>query len=516
LPFENFLDARKIEGGTRLEADVCVAGAGAAGITLARRLAAAGYRVCLLEAGGLSIDPKVNALSRVENAGRPYEADTLRLRYFGGTTNHWGGHCTPVQPAVLDGRPWMKGADWPYPFEELEPYYSEAHDVLGIGAYNYDAAAQAQEIGAPLMGFDSGAVESTVSRYNPVRFGQTFGEELNASPNIVCVLYAELSRIDLAEAASDAVTQVEVSSVAGNAFTVAARFYVLACGGIENPRILLNANHQRPAGLGNHSDQVGLYFMEHIWFESGYILPAGGLAQWRHYLREVDHESYRLRFHIALPEEQVRRLEIPNFRAELTAKSAAFWESWSLRNRGLRVQHVASLLSRPFDLGTALKCRDDAPPDVMVLGNYVEQCPNAESRVTLSETKDALGRQQPRLAWKLSKADRDGIVAAHKLISQEVGRASVGRMRVMIRDDEDLELDGATGGAHHMGTTRMSVDPARGVVDPTGRVHNLQNLYVAGSSIFPSCGYANPTLTIVATTLKLADHLESRLGAEKV
>jgi choline dehydrogenase-like flavoprotein len=139
-----------------------------------------------------------------------------------------------------------------------------------------------------------------------------------------------------------------------------------------------------------------------------------------------------------------------------------------------------------------------------------EQGPNPDSRVTLAEDEDALGVPRARLDWRLGEADLHTIVRAHTHLAAELGRAGVGRVYL-----PDLETDrswaGAiVGGNHHMGTTRMHGDPRRGVVDPDCRVHGISNLYVAGSSVFPTSGYANPTLTLVALALRLADHLTGR------
>jgi choline dehydrogenase-like flavoprotein len=514
MSFNNFRDARTIENGTVLNADVCIAGSGPAGITLARELMRSGVRVVLLEAGGLSIDPNVNALSQIENVGRPYTPNEFRLRYFGGTGNHWGGHCLPLSPSDFVARDWIAHTGWPYGFDELRPYYERAHQVLEIGAFNYDTPSVAQELGAALLPFNPHSVETTVSRYNAMRFGLRYGDELDAARSLTCILYADLSAIDLANAESEHVTQVRVRSVAQNEFSVRARYYVVACGGIENPRILLCSNHQRPAGLGNHSDMAGRFFMEHVHFESGYILPVGQFDGYLPYTREApDAHNIRTRLHLALPSEEQQRQQIPAFRTELVARSDVYWEAWKIRNRGLGVREVGTLLSHPFELGEALHCRDAAQPNALVMANYVEQIPNPESRVTLSETKDALGRPQPRLNWKLSAMDHDGIVKAHEVIAREAGRANIGRVRVGVRYASEIDAQGGgVGGAHHMGTTRMHEDPRQGVTDADGRVHHTQNLFVAGSSLFPNCGYANPTLTIVATSIRMADQLKRHLG----
>ena len=144
--------------------------------------------------------------------------------------------------------------------------------------------------------------------------------------------------------------------------------------------------------------------------------------------------------------------------------------------------------------------------------NELEQAPNPASRVRLIEQRDALGMPRVQLEWRLSGLDKRSIRRAHELLARELGRAGLGRLQLMLSEDEHRWPPELGGGRHHMGTTRMHRDPARGVVDPDCRVHGVGNLYVAGSSVFPTVGAANPTLTIVALALRLADHLVEQLA----
>ena len=173
-------------------------------------------------------------------------------------------------------------------------------------------------------------------------------------------------------------------------------------------------------------------------------------------------------------------------------------------------------MSDPVGLGTVARCKSNAPPTAYLLENHVEQTPNPDSRVTLSVKKDPLNRPQPQLKWKLSPLDQEGVIKAQRLIAHEVGRSGFGRMRIEMGEEANDFLEKATGNGHHMGTTRMDDDPARGVTDGNAKVHYTSNLYVAGSSLFPRCGWSNPTLTIVATSIRLADHLKMRFRADGV
>jgi choline dehydrogenase-like flavoprotein len=520
MAYRNFRDGRKIHVGADIESDLCIVGTGAAGITIAREFANSTVRVCLLEAGGLSVEPGVDRLSEIESVGNPYwanhgDVNANRLRLFGGATNHWGGHCAPLERDDFEKQSWIAYSGWPYGYDELCPYYSRAHDVLGLGEFNYDSNAIGSDLRLQEFPFNASRVVTTVSRYNPVRFGLRFGDQLDEATNVQVILYADVSAVQMKEVTGDEVASVSVRTIAGNQFSVRARYFVIACGGIENARVLLISNRQRATGLGNHSDLVGRFFQEHLWYPSGYILPRAGNLGLRYYLSELPFRNVRVRAHLALPSAVVRELQIPKFRAEVLTVSAAHQAAGAIR-RKISFEDVVALISDPVGVGTVMRCKSEAAPTAYQLGNNVQQVPNPDSRVKLSTKKDQFDRPQPQLDWRLSQLDQEGVTKAQRLVAQEVGRSGFGRMRIEMSEGSDDFLKGCLGGGHHMGTTRMDDDPARGVADGSAKVHHTYNLYLAGSSLFPTGGWANPTLTIVATSIRLADHLKSRFKADRL
>jgi choline dehydrogenase-like flavoprotein len=358
-------------------------------------------------------------------------------------------------------------------------------------------------------------VATTVSRYNRVRFGIRYGDELDQAKNIKVILYSDVSEIRMADSAANDVVDVLVKSIAGNQFYVGAKHFVIACGAIENARLLLMSNRQRHSGIGNHSDLVGRFFQEHLMYSSGYIMPNTRNPKLKFYLNEWPYGDIGVRAHIALPSHKVRELQIPKFRSEIgvVSVSSAYRLAKAIKNN-VSISDVLALISDPVGLGTAVRCRSNTPPRAYLLINHVEQTPNPESRVTLSVKKDSLKRPQPQLQWKLSPLDQVGVIRAQRSIANEVGRSGFGRMRIELREGANDFLEKAVGTGHHMGTTRMDDDPARGVTDGNAKVHYTSNLYVAGSSLFPRCGWSNPTLTIVATSIRLADHLKMRFRAD--
>jgi choline dehydrogenase-like flavoprotein len=494
-----FVDSRTLDDGTVVESEVCIIGGGAAGIALARELAHQPFRVALIESGDIDYDDETHELLEVVNTGRPYGSlPHTRLRFFGGTTNHWGGHCAPINPIVFEERPWIPNSGWPISRQDLDPYYQRAHAVMELGPMDYDAQRTATDMGMVLFPFD------------PVR----------------TYLWGNVTNINR-DSANPVVTDVSVRTLSGKNYTVSARFFVLATGGIENARMLLLSRDVETRGLGNGNDLVGRYFMEHISYRSGIIFQSGAEDLLEFYSAEHDHGDVAVRGHISLPDKLIRELEIPMFRTEIEIVGSSILNteaSWSIRDLRESVaeqewpedlgHHLMNILSGLDDI---VFFSDDKArfPAAYFLDNYVEQTPNPDSRIELAAEKDRLGLNLAAVNWRLSELDKAGIRKAHDVIAEEVGRSGFGRMRKELPEQENLLLAGADGGAHHMGTTRMHDDPRLGVVDADCRIHGLGNMYVAGSSVFPCAGYINPTLTIVALAIRLGDHLKARMGGSE-
>lgn len=511
-----YIDSRTLKTNEMVKTDLCIIGAGAAGITLALESINKPYRVCLLESGGFKYDAETDGLSEGIMIGRPYDPVASRARQFGGTTSYWGGHCVPIRPLNFEARDWIPYSGWPISRSDLDPYYKRAHKVHQIGEYDYDARKIADRLGLELFPFDGNTVETVVSRYNPINFGEEYRDTIGNASNVTTYLYANVISINQ-DPDGNSIRDVSVQTLAGNRFSVRAQYFVLATGGIENARLLLVSNAVQKNGLGNEHDLVGRFFMEHLWYESGVILPARQGPLLEIYTSQVEYDTTcRVRCHITLPEPVTRRHRIPDFRSEIGV----------LRTPPESVVSARILRDNLYDfelpenLGKHLVNIIDDPGAVVDhltgkkkfrlayhLWNYLELVPNPDSRIGLSEEKDNLGMNRIALDWRLSGIDKDEIRTAHRLIAAEVGRANFGRMRIELPEEEEILLEGGGGGNHHMGTTRMSDDPKRGVVDVDCRIHGLRNIFIAGSSVFPSCGYSNPTLTIVALAIRLADHL---------
>lgn len=506
--FENFIDTRTIDTGAHIETDLCIIGSGAAGITLAREFAKSGTRVALLETGGFNYEADVAALGTIEVVGRPYPVENCRLRYFGGTTNHWGGHCSRLEAIDFEEREWVPESGWPFGRDDLMPFYERANQVIEIGGNDYDAESIAKKLNYRLFPFDPKIVRTTLSRYHAQRFGLRYGHELDAAGNITAYLYATVTSIDL-DPGHRFVSGVTVKTLAGNTITFSAKRFVLATGGLENARLLLDSTNDQPNGLGNGYDLVGRYFMEHIAYPRSVIRPPTMDPAYDIYTGErpfVDGVPLNVRCHLALHQDLTRELRIPKFRTEIGLTLMPFTPPLSMDDVATLMERAGAKIARTVTGGPW-------KPTCYELLNYTEQVPNPVSRILLSTEKNALGQHLTKMDWRLTSLGRAGIRKAHQIIAHEVGRSGFGRFMNLLPDDaeEDSILDGAVGGMHHMGTTRMHNDPKRGVVDANCKMHGLENIYIAGSSVFPSCGWPNPTLTITALALRLADHLKGEM-----
>ncbi|HET7598749.1 MAG TPA: FAD-dependent oxidoreductase, partial [Gemmatimonadales bacterium] len=435
-------DARRIPNGAELRADLCIIGAGPAGITVARELASSGLEICMLESGGLEPDPATQALTEGTSIGLPYyRLEATRLRYFGGTSNHWEGVCAPLEPIDFERRAWIANSGWPFGAEELAPFYVRAQELCELGPFAYtadhwDPGAQRR------LPFDTDVFRSRILQISPTRFGQAYRPDLESASGMRVYLHANAVELECEGAE---IARVKVACLAGNRFAVRARCYVVAAGAIANARLLLASNRARRAGIGNEHDLVGRYFMEHLAVACAVFLRAG---------HELDLAFYTdakvggvTRLGTLNPSESVQRREqLANMR--LVFDRAPTHELVRASSPGLAAaDRVIGDLREgrmPEDLGEdALEILLDL--DEVALYGYrtrfnpaprrrgrfliacVEQEPNPASRVTLSDRRDALGLPTVVLDWRLGEIERSTLRRTLRILAAECGRTGIGR-----------------------------------------------------------------------------------------
>lgn len=468
--------------------DVCVCGTGPAGTTVARKLAAHGKKVLLLEAGGLSFSEESQGHYRGKNVGRTYWLETSRLRYLGGSSNHWGGLCAlqdsiTFEPHQINGLP-----GWPISREDMLAGLDEAKEILDIAGKDLTPKKY--------PGFDSLLFDQYVFAISkPTRFFEKYGDEIRQSRQIDGFYNANLVDIRLSDNLEH-VKNLQVQNYNGKSSDVSASQYVLALGGIENVRLLLNSNRQIPAGIGNHSGMVGRCFMESLNVPIGRFLvtdprfwASGGVP-------------------LVPTEALMRKSHIGNgsigFEPDISA-GEVFRKGGRLRVLK-EFMHETGCLT-PELMQIARHIIDFNCPGDGVIGSIIEQEPNPDSRVSLIDDVDSFGLRRVQLNWQFCDADLKTIRVISVEAAKEMARLNLARVQLSpFILDEKLEIP-ATGFGHHMGTTRMSDDPRYGVVDRNCRVHGIGNLYLAGSSVFSKCGGHNPTFSIVLLSLRLGEFL---------
>ncbi len=527
-----FIDARSIPDGSHITTEICVVGAGAAGITLARELNGSRLACLLLESGGLEFDAKTAELYAGEIIGRPiFDLTACRLRYFGGTTNHWGGWCLPLDPIDFETREGLPYRGWPFGRAALEPWYRRAQEVCQIGPFDYTPAhcgVVEAKLPAPFRG--PHFLPRIIQQSPPTRFGSAYGPELRSSPNIIVYFYANACRFETNDAGSQ-VQSLSVRTLSGRGFKVNAKVFIVAAGGIENARVLLASGPIEGQGIGDGRDLIGRFFMTHIEYWGGriavadpptdfYFDPGGDrTTYWDGYTRR-EFVSF-----VGLSEETMRQRHLPNIKlrweyevpvARAVVDAATHILTLSEGIDGI-LADLHSILhdieGRPEHVSSKQFLREGLPVTGLALRFTLEPMPNPNSRVRLSRERDAIGVRKVAVDWNLTAEDKRNGAAILRLLGAEAARTGFGRVRSFLEDGDDEKWPpGMFGDHHHMGTTRMHRDPSLGVVNEDCRVHGVGNLYVAGSSVFPTAGAANPTLTITALAMRLADHLKEKLG----
>ena len=503
-------DARSVPNKTTLDADICIAGAGVAGITLARELINAGVRVCLLESGGLEPDRVTQSLYWGENIGLPYYSpDVSQARFFGGTSNCWhvgtggrqlGARLHPLDPIDFEERDWVPFSGWPFAKAHLDPYYERAHAICRTGRYDYDAESWAYPERSPQLPLRKGLVKTTMFHF--VRrevFFQEYREEIEKAENISAFLHANAVEIETNDTAQK-VTGIKVACLNGPKFRIAAKLYILASGAMEIPRLLLISNKVQKEGLGNQHDLVGRFFMEHPHLWSGVFIPAGDhlfRATGLYRVHTVD--TVPVLGKLTLSDAVLRSEKLLSYAVSIHPRLCVDPAGRTGATKG--APGITEKISRQF--------RGEKKIEGFALNHMSEQAPNPDSRVMLSEEKDALGQRRVNIDWRLTATDIWTIRRAQQLIDEELRHAGLGRLHIEMQD-ESVPPD-ITGGWHHMGTTRMHTDPKKGVVDANSKVHGIVNLFIAGPSVFPTCGYANPVLTTVALAARLGDHVKKNM-----
>jgi choline dehydrogenase-like flavoprotein len=514
-----------MDNNSNIEGDICIIGAGTVGISIAMELINSSYKVILLEGGGFEYDDNVQDLYKGKITGQKYyPLKSSRLHYFGGTSQHWGGMCTPLDKIDFKERNWVENSGWPIEKKDLDPFYKRAQSYLDLGPYEYNLEYwRDKDPSLEPLPFDKKIIWNKMWQFSsPTRFGDKYKNTIIESKNIHLYTYANVVNILTDENVSN-VSEVIIKNNQFKEHRVTAKHFILACGAIQNSRLLLASNTQMSSGLGNSNDIVGRYFMEHPEISSAELWLSSPLPMDLYTMRKE--KNYLPRAELAITEKMQSELKILNGTCSLSPLINTLYrkpnmETWqeenpvlSLKNYGRenslfeKIQHKINIIqdSRIKDISFAFQ-----------LYIRMEQAPNPLSRITLDAEKDNLGVPRANLHWELSSLEKRSIRKVIETIANQAGVKDIGRLKLkeFLINRSDTSNPQFNGGWHHIGTTRMNNDPKKGVTDSNCKIHGINNLFVAGSGCFPTSGAANPTLTIVALGIRLSDHIKRRMLAD--
>lgn len=523
---------------TNYNTDICIVGAGAAGITIAKEFENTNTEVLILETGGEDFEPEFEILNKGEvdysNQGLGYVLETTRARGLGGTTNLWSGCCAPFTNLDMEKRPWFPFSGWPIARQELDQFYIRSHLLLNIGKYDedtYNVKKYLKKTGRHNIPFDgTNGIIHKMFRYMaaPLRF-KKLAFKLRKHSRIKFLTHAHCNDFHLSKNGKF-IQSIGATNFRGWKGKIHAKVFILAAGGIDNAKILLNTEKNGSAALGNNYDQVGRYFMEHPHIPCGWITSTttkpwirGKTAYRKHsipykfgnQIMDIAHW-----FVVGPSDEAQRSHGIGNFSAsfDMATQGADDWVS-KRREKNKFLKNANFKFFNKLDSYPGPNTKDltiDNNQTAMIYCR-MEQSPNPNSRISLSKNKDPLGLRQVKLHWKMTDLDKRTAIISTKLIAKEVARLSYGRCKL-----EDWQTDERNWndvrplwGCHHMGTTRMGMDKKTSVVDASCRVHDIENLFIAGASVFTTTGYVNPTLNLVTLAIRLADHIKKSVFGNK-
>lgn len=463
---------------------VGIVGGGPAGITIAHKLAKAKIPSVIFEAGGAEYTDESQDFYRGKVVGDPYfDLDVSRLRFLGGSSNHWAGWCRILETHDFLPKPYLPHSGRPIARADIEPFFPEVFDILGIQPFRPDVPITDEMKWYELI------------KSNHVHFGEKFSVELDKNPYVAVVLNTEVSEL---KGNGRAVTSATLWSAGAPAGEMVLDYYVACTGGLENSRLLLWSNERSNGGVVPNAAALGRYWMEHPMYTAGaaiftdseaFEFDADGSAFFQPTAEALARRGL-LNFHI-----EIETLPYPGMK-QYVADLACLTPEWT--------EWIA------YELGSHLQC------SAQVHVSW-EQAPRPENRIVLSTTdRDHSGVPRLELHWTKDALEHKTLVEGMRLFGETIALRDIGRLKI-----SDWVLDGSPypdgmelAGNHHMGGTRMGTDPAVSVVDADCKVHGMENLFVGGSSVFATSGQCTPTTTLTALAVRLGDHLSRTIGAK--
>ena len=532
-----------------LRANICIVGGGAAGITLACELAKTSLAVLVLEAGGFSRNASL-VTDFSGDSERPHPEPSLFREFaFGGTTRLWGGRCVPFDPIDFEQREHVPNSGWPINYEDVALYYPQALAYCDAGAFDFAIASSLRSADATFANsFVSSLFCERIERYSlPTDFGRRYRKIIRRSKNITVLLNARCVSL-VRRSENDSIEAAEIASLDGVRRRIVADTFVVAVGGIETPRLLFASDANGP-GLGNATNKLGRFYTCH--FENTCAkIRANGTPIKFGFEKTQDGIYCRRKIQILPAAQRRHKLMNTSFRLHFSnyadashgspVMSAIFLMKGFLRKeyrtimedqmdnkgRSHTSEHLLNVLSGlpqiakfGFDWALFRYLAQRKLPYTLVpnsdgsfpLELNSEQTPIESSRIVPTHQVDSLGVRRVAVDWRVRKEDLDAAYRALQLLKDDL----VKHTNIHLEINEDVVLSQIQHSppikGHHIGTARMAARPSEGVVDRNCKVFGLRNLFVSGSAVFPTSSHANPTLTIVAMAIRLANHLKAEV-----
>lgn len=541
---------------------VCVVGSGPAGMVTALELADMGCRVTLVESGHLVPSADAQALSDADLAfpGTHAPMEDAVHRRWGGTAHLWGGRCVPYDDIDFESRAHAPLGAWPISFDSLKLHFSKACQYADCGDAVFSMVEARPQAHRPLSEFfvEGSVSASRLERWSAIPvMSKRLGPLIERHPLIQHFTSLTCTHIKASGDGQSAACVVlqPTTGTGANPVRVAADFFVLACGGVETTRLLLHA-HRAAMGIRVEGySNLGRYYMGHLSGKIANIKLRGDPNRTIYQFEKLgDHGDHYGRRRLTLTNKALRTHHLQNIAfwldnpppadpvhgsGILSAAYLAMMIPW-LRNRlapaAIRKALVGSAqrpryLSHIFNIIKSFPSTTIfvfrflylrylatprlpgffvfSPANIYALHYHAEHSPNAESRIELSEQTDALGMPRAKIYLRFSKRDAESVVAAHRVLDAHLRQHKIGELVYWYPPEErvDAVMQQARDGFHQIGSTRMGNTADDGVTDSFGKVFGVRNLFVCSSSVFPTSGQANPTLTLLAFAIHQAAHI---------
>jgi choline dehydrogenase-like flavoprotein len=515
-----FKDFNDLNNQKNLSCDICIVGSGPAGISVAKKFLDTNFKVILLESGGIEPSVNYNELNKGENSGpRFLSLDGARTRCFGGASRIWAGHCAPFAKEDFQKHPFVPLSGWPIQRGDLDIYYQEAAEMLGISydKFNHDSSINmsfAGESFPSLKGKDSllSTYVLQISNSTNRNFGAKYQKNFLDAKNIEVILHSTVTKINISENGKR-VDNLEAQDISMKKCVINAKKFVLAAGALENSRLLLAETKVFNKGIGNSKGFVGSCFMSHPGFTGVAKIFKTSKARClpkNEYITEPMHKFS------ASSHEKINNQILSHGFDLKPVQDLANLSTYSSGqfNRNFRK------LFNDFNFKEASKkvfCKfngNNFSSNLWNLNIGIEQEPSRRNFLTLSSlSKDIFGVPLINMFWAdISKREKITVEKSVKLLARQLGKNNSGRVQFtenLLSEEVFNQPDPVN---HHIGTTRMAKTIDNGVVDMNCKVFDLSNLYISGSSVFPTSSVVNPTFTIIALSLRLGDYLKKRLS----